>query len=158
MRFFYLLVLILITSVTYGVSKSLCKVCLETYQGTLLIILSIFDWNVWRILVLDGLLHPRSSIPYDPDGWQYCRLKIEPKNGIVWRSLYKLLLHQSRDLRDVLNDYTFYRHFKTVSGLWHLVFGMGLPSFRGNLYLQFTGDFWKNALHRMGLLKVMVIS
>ena len=32
--------------------------------GTLLIILSIFDWNVWRILVLDGLLHPHSSNPY----------------------------------------------------------------------------------------------
>jgi len=25
---------------------------------------SIFDWNVWRSLVLDGLLHPHSSIPY----------------------------------------------------------------------------------------------
>ena len=23
-----------------------------------------FYWNVWRILVLDGLLHPHSSIPY----------------------------------------------------------------------------------------------
>ena len=34
------------------------------YQGALLIILNIFDWNVWRILVLDGLLHPHSSIPY----------------------------------------------------------------------------------------------
>jgi len=32
--------------------------------GALLIIVSIFDWNVWRILVLDGLLHPPSSIPY----------------------------------------------------------------------------------------------
>jgi hypothetical protein len=32
------------------------------YQGALLIILSIFDWNVWMILVLDGLLHPHSSI------------------------------------------------------------------------------------------------
>ena len=30
----------------------------------LLIILSIFDWNVWRILVLNGLLHPHSYIPY----------------------------------------------------------------------------------------------
>ena len=30
----------------------------------LLIILSIFDWNVWRIFVLSGLLHPHSSIPY----------------------------------------------------------------------------------------------
>ena len=30
----------------------------------LLIILSIFDWNVWQILVLDGLLHPHSSTPY----------------------------------------------------------------------------------------------
>ena len=64
LRFLYLLVLILITSVTYGISKPLCKVLLETYQGALLIILSIFDWHVWRILVLDGLLHPHSSIPY----------------------------------------------------------------------------------------------
>jgi len=57
--FLYLLVLILITSFTYGISKLLCKVWLETYEGALLIILSIFDWNVWRIL-----LHPHSSIPY----------------------------------------------------------------------------------------------
>ena len=64
LRFLYLLLLILITSVKYGISKSLCKVWLETYQGALLIILSIFDWNVWRILVLDGLLHPHSSVPY----------------------------------------------------------------------------------------------
>ena len=64
LRFLYSLVLILITSVTYGISKSFCKVWLETCQGELLIILSIFDWNVWRILVLDGLLHPHSSIPY----------------------------------------------------------------------------------------------
>ena len=33
-------------------------------MGALLIILSIFDWNVWRILVLDRLLHPHISIPY----------------------------------------------------------------------------------------------
>jgi len=64
LRFLYLLLLILITSVTYGISKSLCKVWLETYQGALLIILSILDCNVWRILVLDGLLHPHSSIRY----------------------------------------------------------------------------------------------
>jgi len=64
LRFLCLLVLILITTVTYGISNSLCNVWLETYQGALLIILSIFDWNVWRILVLDGLLHPHSSIPY----------------------------------------------------------------------------------------------
>jgi hypothetical protein len=37
---------------------------LETYQGALMIILGIFDWNVWRILVLDGLLRPHSSVPY----------------------------------------------------------------------------------------------
>jgi len=36
--------------------------------GALLIILSIFDWNVWRILVLDVLLHPHSSIPDDQTG------------------------------------------------------------------------------------------
>jgi len=49
---------------TYGISKSLCRVWLETYQGALLIVLSIFYWNVWRILVLDGLLHSHSSKPY----------------------------------------------------------------------------------------------
>ena len=64
LRFLYLLMLILITSFTYGISKSSFKVWLETYKGTLLIILSIFVWNVWRILALDGLLHPHSSIPY----------------------------------------------------------------------------------------------
>jgi hypothetical protein len=32
--------------------------------GALLIILNSFDWNVWRILVLHGLLHPHSSIEY----------------------------------------------------------------------------------------------
>ena len=31
--------------------------------GALLTILSIFDWNVWRILVLGGLLHLHYSIP-----------------------------------------------------------------------------------------------
>ena len=45
LRFLYLLVLILITSVTYGISKLLCKVWLQTYRGALLIILSIFDWE-----------------------------------------------------------------------------------------------------------------
>ena len=62
--FLYLLALILTTSVTYRISKSLCEVWLETYQVALLIILSIFDRNIWRILVSDGLLHPHSSIPY----------------------------------------------------------------------------------------------
>jgi len=32
--------------------------------GAILKILSIFVWKVWRILVLDGLLHPHSSTPY----------------------------------------------------------------------------------------------
>jgi len=64
LRFLYLLTLIRTTSITCWISKSLCKVWLETYQGALLIILSIFDWKVWRILVLDGLLHPHSSIPF----------------------------------------------------------------------------------------------
>ena len=64
LRFLYLLALILTTTVTNGISKSLCRVCLETYQVALLIVRSIFDWNVWSILVLDGLVHPGSSIPY----------------------------------------------------------------------------------------------
>ena len=68
LRFLYLLALILTTSFTYGISNSLCRFWLETYQGALLIVLSIFDSNIWRILVLDGLLHPHSSIPYVQKG------------------------------------------------------------------------------------------
>jgi len=40
LRFLYLLTLIRTTSVTYWISKSLCKVWLETYQGAMLIVLS----------------------------------------------------------------------------------------------------------------------
>jgi len=46
LRFLYLLALILTTSVTYWILKSLCKVWLETYQGALLIILRILYCNV----------------------------------------------------------------------------------------------------------------
>jgi hypothetical protein len=52
----------LMTSVTYGMLRSLCKVAFDTYQGALTSFLSILDWNVWRIFVLEGLLHPHSSI------------------------------------------------------------------------------------------------
>ena len=66
---FVFLALILTTSVTYWISKSLCtRFGLETYRGALLIILSNFDCNIWRILVSDGLLHPHSSIPYSVVG------------------------------------------------------------------------------------------
>jgi len=64
LRVLYLFELIRTTSVTYGILKSLCKILLETYQGAMLVILGNFDWNVWRILVLDGLLHRHSYIPY----------------------------------------------------------------------------------------------
>jgi len=46
LRVLYLLALIRTTSVTYLISRSLCKVWLETYQGTLLIILSKGYWAV----------------------------------------------------------------------------------------------------------------
>jgi hypothetical protein len=57
------------TSVTYGMPKSLCKVTFDTYQGALASFLNVLDWNVWRIFVLEGLLHPHSSIPQVQTGF-----------------------------------------------------------------------------------------
>jgi hypothetical protein len=51
------------TSVTYGMRKPLRKVTLDMYQGALASFLNVLDWNVWGIFVLEGLLHPHSSIP-----------------------------------------------------------------------------------------------
>jgi hypothetical protein len=51
------------TSVKYGMPKSLCKVTFDMYQGALASFLNVLDWNVWRMFVLEGLLHPDSSIP-----------------------------------------------------------------------------------------------
>jgi hypothetical protein len=50
-------------SVSYGMRKSLCKVTFDMYQGALASFLNVLDWNVWRIFVLEGLLHPHNSIP-----------------------------------------------------------------------------------------------
>jgi hypothetical protein len=51
------------TSVIYGMRKSLFKVTFDMYQGALASFLNVLDWNVFRIFVLEGLLHPHSSIP-----------------------------------------------------------------------------------------------
>jgi hypothetical protein len=56
------------TSVTYFMPKSLCKVTFDKYQGALANFLNVLDRNVWRIFVLEGLLHPHSSIPYVQTG------------------------------------------------------------------------------------------
>jgi hypothetical protein len=40
------------TSVTYGMPKSLCKVTFDMYQGALANFLNVLDLNVWRIFVL----------------------------------------------------------------------------------------------------------
>jgi hypothetical protein len=42
------------TSVTYDMLKSLCKVTFDMYQGALASFLNVSDWNVWRIFVLEG--------------------------------------------------------------------------------------------------------
>jgi hypothetical protein len=57
-RFLWFLAYVLITSVTFGVLRSLRNVTFDTYQGALASLR-----NVWRIFVLEGLLHPHSSIP-----------------------------------------------------------------------------------------------
>jgi hypothetical protein len=62
-RFLWFFAYVLTTSVTYGMTKSLCKVTFDMYQGSLPSFLNVSDWNVWRIFVLEGLLHPHSSIP-----------------------------------------------------------------------------------------------
>jgi hypothetical protein len=43
-----------VTSVTYGVRKSLCKVMFDMYQGALANFLNVLDSNVWRIFLLEG--------------------------------------------------------------------------------------------------------
>jgi hypothetical protein len=63
-RFLWFFAYFLMTSVTYGMPKLLCKVTFDIYQGELASFLNVLDWNVWRIFVLEGLLHPHSSIPY----------------------------------------------------------------------------------------------
>jgi hypothetical protein len=50
-------------SITYGMRKSLCKAMFDMYQGALANFLNVLDWNVRIIFVLEGLLHPHSSIP-----------------------------------------------------------------------------------------------
>jgi hypothetical protein len=62
-RFLWFFAYVLMTSVTYGMLKSLCKVMFDMYQGAWANFLNVLDWNVWRIFVLEGLLHPHSSIP-----------------------------------------------------------------------------------------------
>jgi hypothetical protein len=55
---------IFISSVINGIWRSLCNVKFETYHGALVMVRSAFDWNLWIILVFDGLAHPHSWIPY----------------------------------------------------------------------------------------------
>jgi hypothetical protein len=61
-RFLWFFACVLMTSVTYGMPKSLCKVTFDMYQGVLASFLNVLDWNVRRIFVLEGLLQPHSSI------------------------------------------------------------------------------------------------
>jgi hypothetical protein len=61
-RFLWSFAYVLMTSVTYGMLKSLCKVTFDMYQGVLASFLNVLDWNVWRIFVLQGLLHAHNSI------------------------------------------------------------------------------------------------
>jgi hypothetical protein len=53
-RFLWFFAYVLMTSVTYGRRKSLCKVTFDMYQGALASFVNVLDWNVWRILVLEG--------------------------------------------------------------------------------------------------------
>jgi hypothetical protein len=62
-RLLWFFAYVLMTSVTYGMRKSLCKVMFDMYEGALANFLNVLDWNAWRIFVLEGLLHPHSSIP-----------------------------------------------------------------------------------------------
>jgi hypothetical protein len=50
------------TSVTYAMRKSLCKVMFDMYQGALGNLRNVLDWNVWRIFVLEGLLNLISGL------------------------------------------------------------------------------------------------
>ena len=126
----YLLVLILITSVTYGISMSLCKVWLETYQGALLIFLSIFYWKFWKILVLDGFLHPHSSIPY-----------VQMGGSIVLYTVF--MLSRDRCERVFIRK----QIFLSLSSSWHRlafmsVFHVSYPSWWSPTYFTFLTGMW----------------
>jgi hypothetical protein len=52
-RFLCFFAYVLMTSVTYGMRKSLCKVTFDKYKGALANFLNALDWNVWWIFVLE---------------------------------------------------------------------------------------------------------
>ena len=51
------------TSLMYGMLRSVSNVWLLTYHGAFVMSRNVFDWKACNILVLDGLLQPHSSIP-----------------------------------------------------------------------------------------------
>jgi hypothetical protein len=60
------------TSATYGLRKSLCKVTFDMYQGALASFLHVLDRNVWRIFVRGFAASPQ-LYPVGPD-WSNYRL------------------------------------------------------------------------------------
>jgi len=57
------------TSRTYGIFKSSCRVKLDTYRGALVIMRRIFDCAFCSIAWLDLLAQPHISIPYVQNGF-----------------------------------------------------------------------------------------
>jgi hypothetical protein len=69
-RLWYMVDYFFISPVTNGIWRCLCNVRFETYNGTLVMERSTFDWNRWSTFVFDGLVHPQSSIPYVQIGFR----------------------------------------------------------------------------------------
>ena len=59
----YVLVNLDISFLTVGILRSRCIVSLVTYQGASIKNLRVFDWNRWRISMLELLAVPHSWIP-----------------------------------------------------------------------------------------------
>jgi hypothetical protein len=47
-----------------SIARSASRVWLDTNHGAFVIECNIFNWNVCRTFVLEGLLQPHSSIPH----------------------------------------------------------------------------------------------
>ena len=59
-----LLLLFLMTSLSYGIFRSWCSVWWLTYHGALVNMQMIFDWFLWTVEMLDLLAQPHSSFAY----------------------------------------------------------------------------------------------
>jgi hypothetical protein len=69
-RLRYMVEYFYISSVTNGISRSLCSVRFETYHGALVMERSTFDWIRWSPFLFNGFVQPQRWIPYVQIGFR----------------------------------------------------------------------------------------